>query len=188
MTQNDTPAFHIRAGRSNRPCHSLRQPTLMTKWPLRTINNMNSFSSAFIFSSRRSCCSELCFCSHSSPLCWICFLLLLCWQALCSQNAFHRESDWRKSVRLQTSAEEDLPEEEAHQTVLNTELSCWASLDLICPNVTHDMWSCSGPDPGAPPGTFQTVQWRNKKRWLCCLYASRLIILHASRQDEGCCK
>lgn len=91
------------------------------------INNMKSFFWTFIFSSPLSYCFFffiLHCCSFSfSPLCALslCWTSpVLCWQALRSQNALHRESDWWQSLWLQTSTEEDLPETKAHQTLLNT--------------------------------------------------------------------
>lgn len=56
----------------------------------------------------------------------ILFLFVCFGQALRSQNGLHRESDWRQSVRLQASTEEDLPEEKAHQAALNS----WAFFNL----------------------------------------------------------
>lgn len=175
--RNTTPAFQIPAGQRNDvdksdflcfpvpPRRRLRQPTLMTNWSLKMINNMKSFllSINFFISSLVLLFLLLLLCS----LCWISSLLFLCWQALCSQNALHGESDWRQSVRFQTSTEEDLPEKKAHQTLLNTELDSWAILYLICAELEHDMCQCSGSDSSQLlQEHLKLFSCGNKKHWL----------------------
>lgn len=75
-------------------------------------------------------------------LCWICSQLFLCWQAIRSQNAVHWEPDWRQSLWLQTSSEEDLPKKKAHQTVLNTELDWLVALTPFWfnKNISSCLW------------------------------------------------
>lgn len=115
--RTDSICFPVSASPSPQTAHA------HDKWSPKTINNMKYFSPTWIVSSPFSRCFFL-FLSSSCSLCWTCSLLCR-WQALRSQDALRREPRRGQPVRLQTSAEEDLAETEAHQTVLNAALNFW---------------------------------------------------------------
>lgn len=106
-----------------------------------------------VFTSPLSCCFGFIFLLvlkvFSPRFVFVC--LFFFGQALRSQNALHRESDWRQSVRLQASTEEDLPEEKAHQEVLNS----WAF--LICSPALQVRFTAASAE------TFETLSHFNKK-------------------------